>query len=106
MPLPHDGAQYFALGGMIVAIGATTVEQTGFVPGGTYELKAVGGLALCRWGAGDASAADGGFDFAVGPGTTGLIVVCPEETTAMNVIEAETGSTATATLAISRIKPF
>ena len=96
---------YVAGGGLIVALGATTVEQTGMLPGWLYEFTTMGGHALMRWGASDASAADAGFDFAVSPG--GVVrAVCPTNITAINIIEADAQSVATAQVAIARLYPI
>jgi hypothetical protein len=87
-------------GGLLVLIGAATVEQTGLVSGEIYEFVA-SWPCLCRWGADDASIADGGFDFAVPAG--GMVVSqCPEGVTAINVIELSAESNAAAALAISQ----
>lgn len=98
----EDATKYAVDGGLLVAIGATTVEQTGLLPGHIYEFAAIGGMALCRWGADAAATADAGFDFAV-PAGGKVRARCPTGDTAINVIEAEASSTATATLAISRV---
>jgi hypothetical protein len=97
--------EYVPLGGGVVAIGAASVEQTGLTAGATYEFTATGGTALCRWDTTAAAASDGGFTFAVVPGT---VVRCknPLGNTLLNVIEAEAGSTATATLTYAQVRPF
>ena len=99
-----QGKDYAVDGGTIILITAATVEQTGMRAGATYDFVATGGTALCRWGAGDATIADGGFDFAVPPGVV-VSAICQTGDTAINVIEAESGSSATAVLAISRPRP-
>lgn len=96
-------ASYAIDGGDIVLLGAATVEQTGLVAGRTYEFVVVGGLALFRWGADDASIADGGFDFAVPEGAV-VRSVCPDGDTAINVIEGDGSSTATAAVFISLVE--
>jgi len=95
-----SAVDYAVDGGLLVLIGAATVEQTGLLPGETYVFLA-SDPCLCRWGAGDASIADGGFGFAVGPNP--VVVVCPTGVTAVNVIELSAASAATAALAISRV---
>lgn len=97
------GSSYAAGGGLLVLLGASTVEQTGMLPGHVYEFVSTGGTALCRWGASDAAIADGGFDFSVPPGAV-VRARCPTGTTAINIIEAEAGSTATAVVTIARVK--
>lgn len=100
------GALYFedANGGIKVAVGATTVEITSLLPGRRYMVvhSAGGdaavtqsGGAVVRWGADDASSANGGFDFAIPAG--GIVLVRAPGTTA-NVIEMDNTSAATAAL--------
>jgi hypothetical protein len=99
------GFNYAVDGGLIVALGATTVEQTGMLPGHTYQFSvsdANGVTALARWGADDASAADAGFDFAIPSGAI-IEAVCPTGVTAINIIEAEAGASATAQVLIARL---
>jgi hypothetical protein len=86
--------------GIKVAIGATTVEITNLRPGTIYQLAAVGGDALIREGADDASSANGGFDFCVNQYTQ-----ChwQARSTTINVIEADATSDAAAALYISRM---
>ncbi len=98
-----DGNLYAVDGGLIILIGAATVEQTGMIGSQVYQFTA-SDPCLCRWGADDASIADGGFDFAIGAGET-MEAVCPPLDTAINVIELSSGSATAATLAISRIIP-
>lgn len=86
--------------GLLVLLGAATVEQTGMVAGRVYEFAAQGGGALVRWGAGDATIADGGFDFLV-PGGGVVRSTCPAGVTAVNIIESDAGSIATAVVCIS-----
>ena len=97
-------------GGMIIALGATTVEQTGFIAGRTYEFTVscagtagAGSTALVKWGGDNATIADAGFDFAVPQGTL-VRAVCPASTTACNVIEAEAGTVATATVVVAEVE--
>ncbi len=92
-------AKFAVDGGLLVAIGATTVEQTGLIVGGRYRATAHGGMALVRLGADDASIADGGFDFAVGDGESVDFIATDA---ALNVIEADADSAANAILAVSR----
>lgn len=87
--------------GKVILITDTTVEQAGFVIGRDYYFVARGGLALCRWGTDAASSADDGFDFAVSASSVTLVVRATQ--VALNVIEAESSSTATAVLAVGRI---
>lgn len=94
---------YVADAGLVVLLGAATVEQTGMLPGHWYEFVSTGGTAVCRWGADDASAADAGFDFSVPPGAV-VRSQCPTGVTAINIIEAEAGSTATAVVTIARLR--
>lgn len=97
-----NGNLYVADGGLVVLLGASTVEQTGLTAGETYEFTATGGTAIVRWGAADASAADAGFDFAVPPGAV-IRARVPTGDTAVNIIEAEAGSTATAVVTMARV---
>ena len=82
-----------------MATTATTAEQTGMKPGATYEFTCTA-ACVARWGADDASAADGGFDFAV---PTGAVVrsVCPTGDTAINIIRVA----ADGNCLISRVDP-
>ncbi len=96
----NDGKGYTVDGGLIVLIGAATVEQTGFSAGQTYEFLA-SDPCLCRWGAGDATIADGGFDFACPAGSI-IRAVCPSGDSAINVIEMTSASDGAATLAICK----
>jgi hypothetical protein len=98
-------ASYIRDGGKLVLLGAATVEQTGLIAGNTYEFTAVGGTALLRWGADDATIADGGFDFALSPGNT-IKAVCPAGDSAINIIEAEAGTTATAAVLIAQVQGY
>jgi hypothetical protein len=101
------GKDYVADGGLLILLGAATVEQTGMLPGHTYEFSvsdANGVSALARWGTDDAAIADGGFDFAIPSGTT-VRSRCPTGVTAINVIEAEAGASATAAVIIARLAP-
>jgi hypothetical protein len=105
MSFRTNGNLYVANGGLIVALGATTVEQTGMLPGEVYEFSvsdANGVTALARWGADDASAADAGFDFAIPSGAV-VRARCPTGDTAINIIEAEAGASATAQVLIARV---
>jgi hypothetical protein len=94
--------KFATLGGLLVTFADTTAEQTGILPGALYKFTAHGGMALVRWGASDAATSDAGWDFAVGDGET-VYARAPASTTAFNVIEANAGSAATATLAVSRV---
>ena len=98
----RESTKYVADSGLVVLLGAATVEQTGMVAGQVYEFTSTGGTAICRWGADDASAADGGFDFAVPPGAV-VRAICPSGDSAINIIEAEAGSTATAVVTITKV---
>jgi len=91
--------EYQALGGFVVLLGAVSVEQTGLEAGRVYEFTVTGGTALCRWDTTAAAATDGSFTFSVVPNTN-IRVKCPIGNTLLNVIEAETGSTATAVLTL------
>jgi hypothetical protein len=97
-----EGSDYVPEGGLLVALGAATVEQTGMLPGHTYEFVA-SAPALARWGADDASIADGGFDFTL-PANTPVRSICPAGDTAINIIEANADSSANATVTIARVK--
>lgn len=97
-----EGPEFVQGGGLNIAIGATTVEQTGIVPGATYMFVARLGAACVAWGADDATVADGGFDFAV-PVDGVVFAQAPEGITAVNVIEAEDGSDADAVLLVARV---
>lgn len=93
--------QFDAINGQLILITAATVQQDDFVIGRDYWLVAIGGVALCRWGTDDAVAADGGFDFAVGP--NGSPVIVRATSVSMNVIEADASSSATAVLTVARV---
>lgn len=95
---------YEALGGIVVLIGATSVEQGGLAPGATYEFYAQGGAAVCRWDTIDAAPSDGGFTFVVGDGETKRIRN-PLGNTLLNVEELDSSSAATAVLTLSRVIP-
>lgn len=95
---------YEPLGGFIIVVSDVAVEQTGLKPGALYEFVAHQCCALCRWDTTSASAADGGFTFAVVPGHS-QTVRCPAGNTLLNVIEANALSGAGATLTISEIVP-
>jgi hypothetical protein len=103
MSSPSKSGSYKASGGLLVALGASTVEQTGIVAGRTYEFQSTGGSALVRWGAADAVTADGGFDFAVCRNNP-IRAVAPAGVTAVNIIEAEASSAATAVVLISEVE--
>lgn len=106
MSAPSNSGQYKRAGGLLVLLGAATVEQTGMVAGRTYEFVTAGDsgdTALVRWGADDASIADGGFDFAVPVGAV-IRSVCPAGVTAVNIIEAEAGTSATAAVLIAEVE--
>jgi hypothetical protein len=89
-------------GSKTVVFSDVTAEQTGMIAGRLYRFSCIGGQALVRWGADDATVADGGYDFAVVPGAY-IDVRCPPATTAFNVIESDAGSIATATLIAAAI---
>lgn len=91
--------EYQALGGFIVLLSDTGIEQTGLEAGRVYEFTVTGGTALCRWDTTTAIVADAGFTFVVVPGQY-LRVKCPIGNTLLNIIELETGSTATAVLTL------
>jgi hypothetical protein len=95
---------YKALGGSIIVVSDSAVEQTGLLPGALYEFSAYGCQALCRWDTTAAAASDGGFTFAVNDGETKR-VRCPAGNTLLNVIEANALSGTGATLTISEIVP-
>ena len=97
-----NGNLYVANGGLVILLGASTVEQTGLTAGETYEFTATGGTALVRWGADDASIADAGFDFAV-PASCVVRARVPTGDSAVNIIEAEAGSTGTAIVTMARL---
>ncbi len=99
----ENGTRYVAGGGLLILLGAATVEQTGLLPGAKYEFKSADGNALIRWGTEDASAADGGFDFCVRRNGDSIRAMCPPGITAVNVIEATVDSSATAAVLMSRI---
>ncbi len=99
-----SGSLYAKDSGKLVLITAATVEQTGLTAGRTYEFVA-SWPCVCRWGADDASIADGGFDFAIPAGGT-VRAICPSGDSAINVIEASSESNAAATLLISEVGPY
>ena len=109
MSSPSTSGLYTLGGGKHILITATTVEQTGFIAGRTYEFTVwstgtagAGNGALCKWGGDNATIADGGFDFAVPQG--GVIrAVCPAGITALNVIEPSSGTVEPAVLMIAEI---
>lgn len=86
--------------GIVIAITAGSISEDRFVIGRTYMFAAQGGMALMRWGGGNASAADGGFDFAVPDGGV-VIVKCPR--TNGEITEGDTSSAATAAVYIARL---
>lgn len=96
---------YKPLGGFIILVSDSAVEQTGLTPGAIYEFQAHGGTALCRWDTTDAAAADGSFTFTVVPGSGPVYVQCPVGNTLLNVIEANAGSAASATLTVQEVQP-
>ncbi len=100
----NDGQKYVIDDGQLILIGAATVEQTGFEAGETYEFVA-SDPCLCRWGAGDATIADGGFTFCV-PANLPIRAVCPSGISAVNVIELSAASAATAALAVSKVRVY
>ena len=102
MSSPSTSASYRQGGGLLVLLGAATVEQTGLVIGRTYEFVAIDGGALCRWGADDAAIADGGFDFAVPK--NGGPVRSVATAVAINIIESDAASIATAVVLISEVE--
>jgi hypothetical protein len=102
--MSEQNESYAALGGLVVLIGATSVEQTGLLPGATYEFYAVDGSAVCRWDTTAAAASDAGFTFFVGEGETKR-VKNPAANTLLNVIESDAGSEAGAVLLIARVDP-
>ena len=104
MSYPNNEVTYKALGGINVLITASSVEQTGLLPGALYEFTAIGGMACCRWDTTAATAADGGFTFCVVPGESKRLRN-PAANTLLNVIESDAGSIATATLLITEIVP-
>jgi hypothetical protein len=99
----HDELIFITAKSKTVVFSDVTAEQTGVVPGTLYRFTAIGGQALVRWGASDATAADGGYDFAVVPGDAVMARV-PAGITAFNVIESDAGSIATATLIASAVE--
>ena len=98
-----EGINFKALGGLIVLLGATTVEQTGLVVGRTYQFTVVGGVALVRLDTDAAVASDGNYDFAVVPGE---VVYAVARTTFCNIIELDSSSTATAAVSIAEVDPY
>jgi hypothetical protein len=103
MSTPSSSGVYAQGGGLLVLITAATVEQTGLVAGNTYEFVAIDGGALVKWGAADATIADGGFDSAVPKNGGPFRAVVPAGITAINVIESDAGSVATAALLVSKV---
>ena len=97
------GKNFSALKGLIVLLGATTVEQTGLTVGRTYQFTVVGGVALVRWDTSAAVASDGNFDFAVVPGQ---VVYAVARDTMVNIIELDSSSSATAAVAIAEVHPY
>ena len=89
------------LGGLIIALSDSAVEETGLLPGRLYEITCVGGHALCRFDTTSASAADGGFTFAVG--ATPLRVRCPTGNNLLNAIEASADTATAAQLCVCLI---
>jgi len=90
-------------GGITVLITATTVEQTGMLPGRWYRFAACDGSAAVEWGADNATVADAGYAFAVPRGAI-IDQQCPTGITAINVIEVNTASDAAAALCISLLR--
>ena len=102
--MSQDNESYAALGGLVILIGDASVEQTGLLPGATYEFHAVDASCVCRWDTTDAAPADGSFTFFVGEGETKR-VRNPAGNTLLNVEEADAGSVATAVLLMARVNP-
>jgi len=98
-----DEVTYKPLGGQIIALSDSAVEQTALSPGSLYELTCVGGHALCRWDTTAAAAVDGSFTFAVG--STPVRVRCPVGNTLLNAIEASADTATAAQLVLSEIVP-
>ena len=99
-----DSEAYKPLGGLIIALSDTGVEQTGMIPGAVYEFVAVGGSAVARWDTTTAAASDGGFTFFI-PQNTPIRVRCPLGNTLLNVIEANADSTAAAVVLAVIVQP-
>ncbi len=93
---------YATDGGLLVLITAASVEQTGLKAGEVYEFVA-SWPCVVRWGADDATIADGGFDFACPAGSV-IRATCPYGDAAVNVLEASAESNTDATLLISHLK--
>jgi len=104
MSFASDNEQYEPLGGFTILITAASVEQGRLEAGALYEFTAHGGHACCRWDTTAATAADGGFTFAVAPGFP-VRVRCPGGNTLLNVIEASADSATNATLCLARVAP-
>ena len=104
MAIDHRNEKYEALGGFIIVVSDSAVEQTGLSPGTLYEFTVHGAHALCRWDTTAAAASDGSFTFSVTPGESKL-VRCPAGNTLLNVIEANANSDAGATLTVSPAVP-
>ncbi len=87
--------------GLLILVTDTTVEETGVNAGELYEFVS-SWPALVRWGADDASIADGGFDFCV-PAGQAIRARVPNGDTALNVIELSAESHASATMLMSLV---
>ena len=95
--------KYKALGGLHILITAASVEQTGIIPGATYECVAFGGAAACRWDTTAAVMGDAGFTFVVPEGVR-MRVQAPADNTLINVIEASADSSTNAALTMSIVE--
>lgn len=102
--MSEQSESYAPLGGLVVLIGAASVEQTGLNPGAVYEFTAVNGAAVCRWDTTDAAPSDAGFTFFVAEGEVKR-VRNPSGNTLLNVEEANSVSDAAAVLLISEVLP-
>ena len=95
--------EYEPLGGFVILVGATGVEQTGLTAGALYEFVATW-PCVCRWDTTDAAPTDGAFTFAV-PANHPIRVRCPTGNTLLNVEEASAESHASAALFLSVVRP-
>ena len=92
--------RFVAAGGLVAIISDADIEQTGFISGKLYKLTAGEAGCVCRWSATEATAADGGFDFAIGANES---VVVEAQFTSLSVKEMSSASAATAVLFISEV---
>ena len=99
-PGTHRPYKFVAAGGLVAVISDADVEQTGFKIGSYYRLTAGEAGGVGRWGATEATAADGGFDFALAPNESIVVVATAA---ALSIKEFSSASASTALLFIQEL---